>query len=310
VFTDQLGRAVRRDGTRIGKVDDLIVVLGETDPYVVALRVRVGRRGRRRVPWSAVASFSEEVVITADPIEDELAGDELLLARDVLDTQIFEFGGRRLTRVADIELVWRDRELRLVGVDIGAAPLLRRLGLGVFARRAASKVIPWNELHLTSVRGHTVQLDAPTSRVYTLTTRSLQSSVHGSRPTRDHVSTLGSDRMRRPGHESSRPAFGVCRCGREPRSRRGNPLRLRPGCGRHLGARPTRFVPSGGARLLAHVDAPRDLYRRGVRDGAGLGSRRPGSARAERACDASWSPRYHGDRRNDLAPWGLAFIES
>ena len=174
MFTDQLARAVRRaDGTRIGKVDDLIVVLGETDPQVVALRVRVGRRSRRRVPWSAVASFAEEVVITADPIEDELSGDELLLARDVLDTQIFELSGRRLTRVADIELVWRDRELRVVGVDIGAAPLLRRLGLGVFARRAAAKVIPWNELHLTSVRGHTVQLDTPTSRVYTLTEEEL-----------------------------------------------------------------------------------------------------------------------------------------
>jgi sporulation protein YlmC with PRC-barrel domain len=173
VFTDELGRAVRRgDGTRIGKVDDLVVALGETDPYVVALRVRVGRR-RCRVPWSAVASFAEEVVITADPIDDELAGDELLLARDVLDTQIFDFGGRRLTRVADIELVWRDRELRVVGVDIGAAPLLRRLGLGVFARRAAVKLIPWNELHLTSVRGHEVQLNTPTARVHTLTVEEL-----------------------------------------------------------------------------------------------------------------------------------------
>jgi sporulation protein YlmC with PRC-barrel domain len=174
VFTDQLGRAVRRaDGTRIGKVDDLIVAVAEADPRVVALRVRVGHRSRRRVPWSAVASFAEDVVVTADPIEDEIFGNELLLARDVLDTQIFELGGRRLTRVADIELAWRDRGLRVVGVDIGAAPLLRRLGLGVFAWRAASKVIPWNELHLTSVRGHTVQLDTPTSRVYTLTEEEL-----------------------------------------------------------------------------------------------------------------------------------------
>ena len=45
MFTDELGRAVRRaEGTRIGKVDDLIVVLGDPDPHVVALRVRVGRR--------------------------------------------------------------------------------------------------------------------------------------------------------------------------------------------------------------------------------------------------------------------------
>ena len=113
MFTDQLGRAVRRDeGTRIGKVDDLVVDLGKTEPHVVALRVRSGRR-YRRVPWSAVASFAEDVVITEDPIEDELAADELLLARDVLDTQIFDLGGRRLTRVADIELAWRDREVRV-----------------------------------------------------------------------------------------------------------------------------------------------------------------------------------------------------
>ena len=173
MFTDQLGRAVRRDeGTRIGKVDDLVVDLGKTEPHVVALRVRSGRR-YRRVPWSAVASFAEDVVITEDPIEDELAADELLLARDVLDTQIFDLGGRRLTRVADIELAWRDREVRVVGVDIGAASLLRRLGLGVFARRAAVKIIPWNEFHLTSVRGHEVQLEMPTSRVHTLTEEEL-----------------------------------------------------------------------------------------------------------------------------------------
>jgi len=174
VFTDELGRTVRRgDGTRIGKLDDLIVGLGETGPFVVALRVRVGPRSRRRVPWPAVTSFAEEVVITADPVEDGLADDELLLARDVLDTQIFDLGGRRLTRVADIELVWRDRELRVVGVDIGAAPLLRRLGLSVFARRAAPKVIPWNELHLTSVHGHEVQLETPTARVHTLSEEEL-----------------------------------------------------------------------------------------------------------------------------------------
>ena len=64
MFTDELGRAVRRgDGTRIGKVDDLIVVLGETDPYVVALRVRVGG------VWSTRVLFDDQrsLTLTADP---------------------------------------------------------------------------------------------------------------------------------------------------------------------------------------------------------------------------------------------------
>ena len=42
----------------------------------------------------------------------------------------------------------------------------------------------------------------------------------------------------------------------------------------------------------------------GVRDRAGLGSRRPRPARAERARDASRSPRHHGDRRNDVGSLG------
>ena len=45
MFIEQLGRAVRRgDGTRIEELDDLIVVVGETDPYVVALCSVVGQR--------------------------------------------------------------------------------------------------------------------------------------------------------------------------------------------------------------------------------------------------------------------------
>ena len=227
MVTDELGRSVRRaGGTRIGKVDDLVVVLGDPDPRVVALRVRVGRR-YRRVPWSAVASFAEEIVMTGDPIEDDLAGDELLLARDVLDSQIFDLAGRRLTRVADIELAWRDRELRVMGVDIGAAPLLRRLGLGVFARRAETKVIPWDELHLTSVRGHEVQLNTPTARVHTLTEEELAALGARLPPharsrlyARIRTSAAGSARELEAGIPESRPGH---RFGRVLRFRRHAP---------------------------------------------------------------------------------------
>ena len=98
---------------------------------------------------------------------------------------------------------------------------------------------------------------------------------------------------------------GVRRCGREPRSRRRQPLRLRSrGCGRDLGTCPARVVSPGGARLSAHVDPPRDVHRRGVRDRAGLGSRCPRPGRAERASDASRAPGHHGDRRNDIGSLG------
>lgn len=169
MFTRMLGRTVRKvDGTRVGKVDDLIISLGETDPLVVALRVHVSRRRRLRAPWSGAPSCAGEFIVAADLVEDELMVHEVLLGRDVLDTQIFDVRGRRMTRVADVELEQRDGQLRVVGVDVGAAPVLKRLGLGAFARWAMTDVIPWTDLHLTSVRGHAVQLDTPTARVHTL----------------------------------------------------------------------------------------------------------------------------------------------
>ena len=54
----------------------------------------------------------------------------------------------------------------------------------------------------------------------------------------------------------------------------------------------------------ADVDPSRDVHRRGVRDGAGLGSRCPWPGRAERARDAGGSPGHHGDRRHDTGSLG------
>ena len=49
-----------------------------------------------------------------------LGPDELLLARDVLDTQIVDTAGRRVQRVGDVLLVrLPDSHLEVVAVDVG-----------------------------------------------------------------------------------------------------------------------------------------------------------------------------------------------
>ncbi len=83
-----------------------------------------------------------------------MAEQELLLERHVLDAQIVDLAGKRLTRVGDVELVIDDGALTVRGVEVGLAPLLRRLGLRFLVSRAGSSSIRWTDLRLTSEGAH------------------------------------------------------------------------------------------------------------------------------------------------------------
>jgi hypothetical protein len=172
-LTSLTGRSVRTvDGRNAGVVRDLTVRLGGNPPRVE--QVLVVRRGRRQlVPWSAVDVDGDQGVIRATPgpphPDDDLldlGSDELLLARDVLDCQIVDLKGRRLTRASDVVLARTpEGALVLVGVEVGLGAVLRRLGLGWLAGRSGRRVVPMDQLHLSSVRGHQVQLALTTSAV-------------------------------------------------------------------------------------------------------------------------------------------------
>jgi hypothetical protein len=105
-------------------------------------------------------------------VADVLAPDEILLKRDVLDTQIVDVAGQRLARVADVVLARSEHgRLEAVGVEVGFSGVLRRLRLG--GRSIGEDVVAWSDLHLTSERGHQVQLDTPRSAVHRLDGRRL-----------------------------------------------------------------------------------------------------------------------------------------
>ncbi len=98
------------------------------------------------VPWAAIESFENTCVLVRDPMTrphsrspsttDALDDDEILLVRDVLDTQIVDVVGQRLARVADVVLTrTADDRLELVGVEVGFGGVLRRLGLRRLAAR-------------------------------------------------------------------------------------------------------------------------------------------------------------------------------
>ncbi len=148
-----IGRPVRdRNDEPIGKVDDLIVAVGGTYPPVTGLVVLTDRR-KIFLPWSSVASIDPSGVrlgtTTLDLAKFRQRPNEILLRADLMDKQIVDIDGRKVVRVNDLRLDEVEGSLRLVAVDVGAAGLLRRLGLeGPYRTLARNLNLPLPERYI------------------------------------------------------------------------------------------------------------------------------------------------------------------
>jgi hypothetical protein len=178
------------DGRLAGRLADMSVRLGEhAGPHLVErLLVRRHRAPDLLIPRAAIEGFEHNRVlipVTGDlatfaitSIADALGDDELLLVRDVLDTQVIDVVGQRLARVADVVLTrTAEDRLQLVGVEVGFGGVLRRLRLRRLAARTEEDVVAWTDLHLTSDRGHAIQLASPRSAVHHLDAAGLAALV-------------------------------------------------------------------------------------------------------------------------------------
>ena len=161
----------------LGRLADLEVEPADRFPGVVALWIRRGRR-IQRVPWSAVGGFGEdEIVVTAEPHEADPTARRLLLARHVLDAQVVDLAGRRIARVGDVELALHEGSLRAIAVDVGLAPVTRRLGLHGLAGWLHEEPIGWEGIYITSEHGHRLALEHRAADVHRLSHDELMALV-------------------------------------------------------------------------------------------------------------------------------------
>jgi len=154
-----------RNGGRLGKVDDLIVRLGEDYPPVTGVLATVAGR-QVFVPASELAEIAHaRVDMVSDRIDlqpfERRAG-EVLLRKDVLDRQLINIDGARLVRANEIEIARIEGWYRVVGVDTGLRGIVRR----VVPRRVGTNMPPSAFLDWASVEaftGHvpTVRLRIP-----------------------------------------------------------------------------------------------------------------------------------------------------
>jgi hypothetical protein len=151
--TALFGMPVEIDGT-VGRLTDLGIVRARESWLITA--VRSHRRTGRLVRWSPAGA-----VATADG-----AGGEATWLRECLfDRQIVDLAGRRVIRVGDVVLRPAGDLLSVVAVEVGAAAVIRRLGLVALAAHIRSQLVPIEHLHIPGERGEALLLDTSRARL-------------------------------------------------------------------------------------------------------------------------------------------------
>ena len=157
---------VDRQGGRLGRVDDLIVRLGDADyPPVSGVLATVAGRPVF-VPAEAVAEIDHgRVMLRAVQLDlqpFERRPREVLLKKDVLDRQLISIEGARLVRANDIELARLDGWYRVVGVDVGLRGFARRLLPRAFANSlGTSTFLDWATVEPFTGHVPTLRLRVP-----------------------------------------------------------------------------------------------------------------------------------------------------
>ncbi len=159
------------DGTRIGRLVDMVAAPGQVYPKITGILARVrGQREPLYIPWATVrkTAFRKQISVNGngqgEARDARTSENEILLKKTFLDKQIISTSGYKLVRVNDLQLLIDNSSkecpnLWLVHVDIGVKGLLRRLGWlkilnaafrWVVSRDMKDKFVSWKYVQPTS----------------------------------------------------------------------------------------------------------------------------------------------------------------
>lgn len=154
-----LNRPVRDGrGDIVGKCNDVYIDPVEGFPAVVA--IGLWRQNQEFLISAVDLAELDSRIVLRERLRDlamyEPRGDEIGLARQVMDRQIIDMHGRRVVRVHDLQLARTNGHYRVVGIDATPRAILRRLGLegpanGILralglGRALSDGCIPWTQL--------------------------------------------------------------------------------------------------------------------------------------------------------------------
>ena len=154
------------DGQRVGRIEDLVVRLGEGEyPPISGAVAKVAGR-LVFVPAEQIGAIEHGRITLAKARLDlqpfERREGELLLREDLLDRQLINVEGARLVRANEIEIARVEGWWRVVGIDISPQSLLRRLlPRAVAPRVRVSNFVDWASVEPFTGHIPTIQLRVP-----------------------------------------------------------------------------------------------------------------------------------------------------
>lgn len=141
-LSDLLNKKVYLNRKIFGEMVDFAVQQHTPNPTVS--KVVIKRLGKKLTISPTFLTWKGSFAILTDEKAPLLPFDEgdFYLNEDLLDKQVIDVDDKRLVRVNDIVFDHVNNELKVAGIDIGAAGLIRRLGLRKIIN-VAPKILPW-----------------------------------------------------------------------------------------------------------------------------------------------------------------------
>lgn len=117
------------DDATIGFLDDLVVSISLVKPRVTKLLIKTNEKKNLIIPIEYLSFINSKIIIKKNYQVTELSINEIFILRNLLDKQIIDLHGNKVVRVNDVCLQEENKNLYLIGVDIGFLGILRRLDL-------------------------------------------------------------------------------------------------------------------------------------------------------------------------------------
>jgi CBS domain-containing protein/sporulation protein YlmC with PRC-barrel domain len=157
---------VTEDGIKVGRLDDLVLLISSTQPKITKLLVDLNYGKKIFVPINHLIKINNEIIIEKNFVNVDILANEIFVLRNILDKQIIDLSGEKIVRVNDVVIQVKDNNnFYLAGVDIGFLGILRRLGLENFALKIfyffgikiKPHFLPWSDIQpLELTRGQVI----------------------------------------------------------------------------------------------------------------------------------------------------------
>jgi magnesium transporter len=151
-------------GEYLGRLVDLAINPSQSSFQVAYFFVMTPKKIRMCIPHDQISTISVRAAQTSVPASEirSATPDEgmIYLKKDVLDQQIIDVNDQKVVRVIDVDFDiqpnYKQTELRIVAVNVGAAAAARRLLQGILAKHRIrtitsvlpTKTIPWEFVNL------------------------------------------------------------------------------------------------------------------------------------------------------------------